>query len=168
MRGKEKVMKGWKINGGKKKKNNLQSEMSSTRFLESISEKTHNNPILFWVYLKMTNAMMNCWQGPWLSDLTGFLFPDRWNKYFALTCSGCFFLDRTPCSPLRISSTTLPSRAGYRTGWAAGWPEPTSCTVAPAGNTSRSWPTRGWTPTEKTERHTVRYKWSLNKTSRED
>lgn len=89
MRGKEKVMKGWKINGGKK--NNLQSEMSSTRFLESISEKTHNNPILFWVYLKMTNAMMNCWQGPWLSDLTGFLFPDRWNKYFALTCSGCFF-----------------------------------------------------------------------------
>lgn len=93
MRGKEKVMKGWKINGGKKKKkkNNLQSEMSSTRFLESISEKTQNNPILFWVYLKMTNAMMNCWQGPWLSDLTGFLFPDRWNKYFALTCSGCFF-----------------------------------------------------------------------------
>lgn len=68
------------------------------------------------------------------------------------------FPDRALCSLLLISSTMLPSRAGCRTGWAAGWPEPTSCTAAPAGNTSRSWPTRGSTPTETTERYTVRWK----------
>lgn len=64
----------------------------------------------------------------------------------------CFLLSsRTPRSLRRISSTMSPSRADCRTEWAAGWPEPTSCTAGPAGSTFRSWPTSGWTQTATME-----------------
>lgn len=76
-----------------------------------------------------------------------FAFHDMW---FLL--SYC----RTARSLLRTSSTMWPSRADCRTEWAAGWPEPTSCTAEPAGSTFRSWPTRGWTQTVTTEPCMVR------------
>lgn len=123
-------------------------------------------------YLNVMIDIMNC--GPWLFDwqplslLTVNIFRlsqvvKKKKKKSATFKSNfifhdmCFLLSgRILCSLLPISSTMSPSRAGCRTGWAAGWPEPTSCTAAPAGNTSRSWPTRGSTPTETTERCTVR------------
>lgn len=71
----------------------------------------------------------------------------------------CFLFGRTRCSLPLISSTMSLSRAGCRTGRAAGWPEPTSCTAEPAANTSRSCPTRGSTLTGTTERRTVRQSW---------
>lgn len=113
-----------------------------------------------WSRLNVMNDIMNCGPGPsplWPAVNIFLSSPGTRLKRNFMRHDMCFLLsDRTAHSLRRISSTMSPSRADCRTEWAAGWPEPTSYTAEPAGNTSRSWPTRGLTQTATTEPCMVR------------
>lgn len=113
-----------------------------------------------WSRLNVMNDIMNCGPGPsplWPAVNIFLSSPGTRLKRNFVRHDMCFLLpDRTAHSLRRISRTMSPSRADCRTEWAAGWPEPTSYTAEPAGNTSRSWPTRGLTQTATTEPCMVR------------
>lgn len=120
-----------------------------------------------WSQLNVMNGTMNGGPGPpplWAAVHIFQSSPGAGLKCNFMFYDMCFLLsDRTPRSLRRISSTMSPSRADCRTEWAAGWPEPTSCTAEPAGSTFRSWPTRGWTQTATMEPCMVRttIQWSI-------